>query len=105
MTQSKPTASKRERMFTGIIQKLGRVTRAEPSTQALQVSIETGYPDLFLGESIAVDGACLTVAESDSQGTAQFFISSETLSRTSLGRLAVDTTVNLERAVSVGQSL
>ena len=53
-------------MFSGIIERLGRVSACETADargQSLRVTIETGYADLELGESVAVNGVCLTVAE------------------------------------------
>jgi riboflavin synthase alpha subunit len=48
-------------MFTGIITEVGTIHRAENRPDGLDLTIQCGYPDLELGESIAVDGACLTV--------------------------------------------
>lgn len=87
-------------MFSGIIEHLGTVTTARRGDRALHVAIATGIDDLSMGESIAVNGVCLTVTEFDAAGNASFFISIETLDRTSLGRLAEGGRVNLERAVT-----
>ena len=54
---------------------------------ALQCRIATGYGDLELGESVAVNGVCLTVASLDKDGRADFFASTETLARTNLGAI------------------
>jgi len=48
-------------MFTGIVTAIGRVIEARPESGGLDLTIEAPYQDLALGESIAVDGACLTV--------------------------------------------
>ncbi|GAA4475148.1 riboflavin synthase [Gluconacetobacter asukensis] len=87
-------------MFSGIIEHLGTVTQARRGDRALHVAIATGIGDLSMGESIAVNGVCLTVTAFDAAGNASFFISIETLERTSLGRLAEGGRVNLERAVT-----
>ena len=87
-------------MFSGIIEHQGRITAARRQERDLDITVATGIPDLALGESIAVNGVCLTVTSFDAAGTATFFISSETLDRTALGRIATGHTVNLERAVT-----
>ncbi len=88
-------------MFSGIIEKLARVTLAAPSGGSLEIELESGWPDLSLGESIAVNGVCLTVAQFDAAGLSRFFISPETMARTNLGALAVGQYANLERAVTL----
>lgn len=86
-------------MFSGIIEKLAQVSSSEREGGSLVLQLETGYPDLDLGESIAVNGVCLTVTEFTRSGTAKFFISPETLNRSNLGGLQVGHRVNLERSV------
>jgi riboflavin synthase len=62
--------------------------------------------ELSLGESVAVNGCCLTVTEFDAEGgTAAFDLLSETLRVTSLGRLGEGSLVNLERALRIGDRL
>src|SRR4051812_7006423 len=89
-------------MFTGIIEKIGKVSNAEDGQGQRRLRIQTGWRDLVLGESIAVNGVCLTVAESTAQGEASFFVSEESLQRSSLGQLMADSGVNLERAMGAG---
>ncbi len=92
-------------MFSGIIEFLG-VIRAVKHDQrnsrapAMEIKVQTGIPDLELGESISVNGVCLTVAALGDNDEASFFISSETLHRTNLGLLVENIKVNLERAVT-----
>ncbi len=88
-------------MFSGIIETLGRVTRADQSDGNLQLTLATSFPDLTLGESVAVNGTCLTVTAFDPKGTAQFYVSRESLARTNLASLAEGHPVNLERAVAL----
>jgi len=90
-------------MFTGIIQKLGRVNHLTPKDSKLV--LETGYPDLELGESVAVNGVCLTVIESDSNGLAHFTVSEETFACSNLGKLKERNAVNLERALTLSTRL
>jgi riboflavin synthase len=92
-------------MFSGIIEKLARVARATPVGGSLEIELESGWSDLSLGESIAVNGVCLTVTSFDDAGRASFFISPETVARTSLGRMAAGDKVNLERAVTLDTRL
>ena len=63
--------------------------------------LATGYGDLELGESVAVNGVCLTVTRFTPDGRADFFASTETLDRTNLGAITVGHKVNLERSVSL----
>lgn len=93
-------------MFTGIVEELGRVAAIEDQGDAIRLGIgcELAVSDAKLGDSIAVNGVCLTVAEFDDEGfTAD--VMQESLDRTSLGGLAVGSPVNLERAVAAGARL
>ena len=86
-------------MFSGIIERLGHVAAVVPGQGDVRLDLRTGFPDLELGESVAVNGVCLTVTR-DADGLASFFASTETLSVTALGRLQPGDRVNLERAVT-----
>ena len=93
-------------MFTGIVEELGRVAAIEDQGDAIRLGIgcELAVSDAKLGDSIAGNGVCLTVAEFDDEGfTAD--VMQESLDRTSLGGLAVGSPVNLERAVAAGARL
>jgi len=84
-------------MFTGIVQAVGRVQSIDGGVLLLTPP-EDFAPDGFdLGESIAVNGCCLTVVRQD--GNLKFELSPETMARTSLGDLANGSLVNLERAM------
>jgi len=71
----------------------------------MDLTVETGFPDLELGESVAVNGVCLTVETFDAAGVATFHLSGETLSRTPLDQLRAGSRVNLERAVAASTRL
>lgn len=86
-------------MFTGIVEKLADVVHADRKDDRLEIDVATGFADLELGESVAVNGVCLTVISFDGSGQARFFVSAETLDRSNLGALVAGTRVNLERAV------
>lgn len=92
-------------MFTGIVQKLAPVLSARHEGQSTQLRVRTGIADLESGESIAVNGVCLTVTDFDPAGDASFYVSQETLDRTALGGLRDGSLVNLERAVTLATRL
>ena len=88
-------------MFTGLIAGVGRLAARETRGGDARLRIDVGtlpFDGVQLGESIAVNGCCLTVVEFDA---ASFAIdaSNETLSLTTLGRLGIGAPVNLERAM------
>ncbi len=87
-------------MFSGIIERLGAVRAVTPGDGTVRLDLQTGFDDLSLGESVAVNGVCLTVTTFDAEGSAAMFVSPETLAVTALGRLAAGHAVNLERAVT-----
>jgi len=93
-------------MFTGIIKALGTVTHVAATADGAELEIAApGFADtLSDGESVAVNGACLTVAAL-APPTFSFELTPETLSRTNLGDLAPGDVVNLEPALRVGDSL
>jgi riboflavin synthase len=93
-------------VFTGIIETTGRVERvtAQGGGTRLTLAVDRVLRRLALGESIAVNGACLTVTS----GSGRRFtvdVSPETLRRTTIGALARGARVNLERALRVGDRL
>lgn len=92
-------------MFSGIIERLGRVRGVSLRDKAMDLKIATDLKDLELGESIAVNGVCLTVGSFDPDGLADFHLSGETLSRTGFSRLREGDVVNLERAVAANTRL
>jgi riboflavin synthase len=96
------------RMFTGIVETTGTVQSIAFREGGARFVLNAGAMarELALGESVAVNGCCLTVTESDgAAGTAAFDLLSETLRVTSLGQLKNGGTVNLERALRVGDRL
>lgn len=92
-------------MFSGIIESLGQIKAADLDQGKLVLQVATGFGDLSLGESVAVNGVCLTVVTFDAAGLATFYASAETLARTNLGTLRAQGMVNLERAVSLSTRL
>lgn len=83
-------------MFTGIVEELGTVRSAEP--HRLTIAASTVMDDLKVGDSMCVNGACLTVTSRDG-GSFTVDVVPETLRRTNLGELATGHPVNLERSL------
>lgn len=85
-------------MFTGIVTGCGTVSRVEADGNGMAITIDGPYTDLQLGESIAVDGACLTVVD---RGSGWFRVEAvaTTRGRTRFGDFAPGMRVNLERAM------
>ena len=92
-------------MFTGIIKQIGTVTELTRMGDSARLGIDAQFDDqLEIGESISVNGACLTV-EQVKPGKVWFTLTPETLQRTTLGRLSPGDRVNLERALQMGDRL
>lgn len=92
-------------MFTGLIQDVGVIERVVPGGMTdLWIRTALGAASFALGESITVDGACLTVVE---RGGEIFKVQAapETLRRTTMGELRPGSRVNLERALALGDRL
>lgn len=89
-------------MFTGLVECTGRVRALENRGEQARLSLAIPFAgELVMGESVAVNGCCLTVADLDRDGAA-FDLLAQTLAVTSLGDLREDSTVNLERALKAG---
>lgn len=93
-------------MFTGIVESIGTVRSVRRLAERCDLAIAAGLAarDAKVGDSVAVNGACLTVTQVDGE-VLTFSAVSETLERTNLGELASGSAVNLERAVRAGQRL
>lgn len=94
-------------MFTGLVEDIGTIVRLDRRSDAMVLTIATraiNAAELALGESVAVNGVCLTVTE---RAAGQFTVlaGGETLRRTNLGELRIQGKVNLERAMRVGDRL
>ena len=91
-------------MFTGLVDDVGRIERVTESDAGRELLVRCRYADLAPGESIAVNGACLTVRElGEGWFTAAAVVT--TLDRTAVGDWAEGTRVNLERALRAGDRL
>lgn len=89
-------------MFTGIIESIGHIAVLEPKGSDMRIRLQTGKLDLSdvkLGDSIAVNGVCLTAVELPGDG---FWadVSAETLTRSNMGRFKIGDKVNLEKALT-----
>ncbi len=101
-------------MFTGIVERCARIVETSVNASGVRFSVSSGalssidgnlepWTDLEAGESISVDGVCLTLLRGD--GDLRFDVVEETLRRSVLGDRAVGSPVNLERALRVGDRL
>jgi riboflavin synthase len=93
-------------MFTGLVEALGTVTSIEPdgAGRRLVIAEPRLAAGLSIGESVAINGACLTVVEND-RSTFRFEAGPETLRRTNLGELTAGDRVNLERSLRLSDRL
>ncbi len=93
-------------MFTGIVEESGTVVALSARPEGARLVVKTGLDlsDTKLGDSIAIDGCCLTVVDL-LPGTVAFDLGPETLAVTTLGSLSTGKRVHLERALRVGDRL
>lgn len=92
-------------MFTGLVEATGHVVSLEPRGQSARLTLKVGpiAQELADGDSVAVNGCCLTVTEKNAEAqTACFDLLMQTLRVTSLGDLKTGSLVNLERAMALG---
>jgi len=96
-------------MFTGLVETIGTVRETNRQESGCrQIVVESSLSNLEHGESISIDGACMTVDKFGPAGEQQFFtfdVMPESLSLTTLGQLTAGDRVNLERALAVGDRL
>ncbi|MFD2922828.1 riboflavin synthase [Halobacillus naozhouensis] len=90
-------------MFTGIVEEMGAVKTIRSKTEALELSIEVNeiLDDIHLGDSISINGVCLTVTSYSDQSV-EFDVMPETFRATNLHQLKQGSSVNLERAMAAG---
>ena len=93
-------------MFTGLIQKTAIITKRTfiDDSGKLTLSVDKQFEKLVLGESIAINGTCLTL-EKYNNVQLTFHVLKETFNRTNLGELEIGSQVNMERALAVGDRL
>lgn len=93
-------------MFTGLIEEIGTVEELVPLGDAVRIAVRAPKvtQDAAAGDSIAVDGVCLTVVD-NAAGTFTADVMRETLDRSRLGSYAPGSRVNLERALAAGQRM
>ena len=93
-------------MFTGIVEEMGVITSIERTLAGTRVTIlaSTVLSDLKIGDSVSVNGTCVTVIAKDERNFS-VEISPETLSVTTLGSLAAGSPVNLERAMKLNERI
>jgi riboflavin synthase len=94
-------------MFTGLVEATGQIVGISPEPPGLRLTIEVAEwsnQSVQLGDSICIQGCCLTVVAVDA-GRLEFEAGAETLSKTVLGKRQVGDRLNLERSLQVGQRL
>jgi riboflavin synthase len=90
-------------MFTGLVEAIGTVLALDSKGEQARLTLDIPFAsELALGDSVAINGCCLTVADLASNGTS-FDLLAQTLRVTSLGGLSSGSIVNLERAMMVGE--
>ena len=97
-------------MFTGIVEETGVITEIKPTAQAIRLTVRAKIcaKDVRIGDSIAVNGCCLTLVKlrrTGSTAALSFDLLQETWTRTSFPQVTVGAHVNLERALAVGARL
>jgi riboflavin synthase len=91
-------------MFTGIIERTVRIASAIERPGYVRLTLSANWPDLKLGDSVAVNGVCLTAADI-APATVGFDVIPETLRKANLGLLRAGDEVNVERSLRVGDRL
>jgi riboflavin synthase len=91
-------------MFTGLVEATAVVRHVRRATRGASLGIAVGFDALAVGESVSVNGACLTVTAVLPEGF-EADLSAETLARTTLGTLGVGAAVNVERAARLGDRM
>lgn len=93
-------------MFTGIINHIVKVSAVRYTGGGIRLTVENPFADVQMGESIAIDGVCLTVEGWDAaKKRVTFFVSKATKDSTTLGRLRPGGIVNMERSLAVGDRI
>ncbi len=93
-------------MFTGLVETMGTIAAVTDQPPGRRLTVDAGFvaQDAAIGDSICVNGCCLTVVAIEGERL-DFEAGEETLSRTNLGSLQVGSSVNLERSLAVGDRL
>lgn len=91
-------------MFTGLVEAIGTIEAVSDAPAGREFRVRCPWGDLTPGESIAINGACLTVLSADNDAFVVAAIAT-TLGRTTIGKWTAGTRVNLERAIKVGDRL
>lgn len=95
-------------MFTGLVETMGQIVKVSDEHPGCRLTIgldEGLWSEVEIGDSVSINGCCLTVVQIDEPNLLDFEAGEETLSRTNLGRLAIGDRVNLERSLAVGDRM
>lgn len=91
-------------MFSGIVEKTLRVVNVSQNPMSRRIVLASDWPDVVHGQSIAVNGCCLTIADIQ-KGQIGFDVIAETLDKTNLGLLKAGDEVNVERSLRLGDRI
>jgi len=93
-------------MFSGIVEELGQIKRISKkgTIVVFEVGLDVDWPDIKTGDSIAVNGVCLTI-EKKVEKSLNFEVMPQTLKITNLGFLGIGSKVNLERSLKIGDRI
>ncbi len=92
-------------MFTGLVQAVGVIESVDQTADGREFALVSSFSDLGIGESVACDGACLTVLSCNASGRFTVAAVETTVGRTTMGTWLAGRRVNLERAVAIGERL
>lgn len=92
-------------MFTGIVEKTVPVLSVSDTSMFRRLVLEIDWPDVAVGQSIAVNGVCLTAATAEPGRSVGFDVIRETLDKTNLGLLKPGDAVNIERSLRLGDRI
>jgi riboflavin synthase len=93
-------------VFTGLVERTGKIVNKISESGFIKLNVHVGDDFIVaIGDSVAINGCCLTVARIESRDLLWFDINHETLAKTSLGGLSLHSIVNLERAMQLGDRL
>src|SRR5690242_1671664 len=92
-------------MFTGIIERTAKIIGVADGPKFRRLTVGLRFDDVKNGESIAINGVCLTAAEIETPGEIGFDVIQETLEKTNLGLLQPGDDVNVERSLRVGDRI
>ena len=95
-------------MFTGIIESLGIINETKKTDFGIKLSVDVSnkiYSEVKIGDSVSINGVCLTVSNKKMKNSLYFDIVKETINKSNLSNLNISNKVNLETAIKINESL